>query len=120
MAGNKLVRCSIGNRVLCEKAYLATAWWERTRGLMFRKSIGPTDTIDGMLIEFCNSIHMFFMRFALDIIFLDRDNRVVKVLHNKKPWTMSWFYWRATKVLELPVGKGDNIQVGEQIRVEYV
>jgi uncharacterized membrane protein (UPF0127 family) len=59
---------------------------------------------DGLWIEPCNSIHMFFMRFAIDAVFLDRDNRVKRVLRNLKPWRVSPIVFGARTVVELPAG----------------
>ena len=120
MEQNKIMKCFIGDIVLCDKAYAAKTLWERTKGLMFRKSIGPTDPIDGMMIYFCNSVHTFFMRFPLDLLFLDNSNKVIKVIHNKKTWRMTWFYFKATRVLELPIGMAENIKEHDVIEVEYV
>jgi len=87
----------------------------RIIGLMFRRQ--PVDS-DGLLLEPCNSIHTFFMRYALDIVFLNKNNEVVKVLRNLKPWRMTWIYFRASKTLELPAGnlplavkEGDILEV---------
>lgn len=73
----------------------------RIIGLMFKKN----PAADGLLLEPCNSIHTFFMRYSLDIVFLNGSNQVVKIIHNLKPWRMTWIYWKAKKTLELPAGK---------------
>jgi uncharacterized membrane protein (UPF0127 family) len=116
----KIMRYKIGSTVICSKCYWASSFWERTKGLMFKKSIGPTENIDGMLIDYCNSVHTFFMRFPLDLVFLTKDNRVVKVIKNKRPWLMTWFYFGAVKVLELPSGQANGIKINDQLEVEYV
>ena len=54
-----------------------------------------------MLILKCNAIHTFFMSFSIDATFYDRQNRIVKVVRNIRPWTLLvWGGWRAVKVLE--------------------
>jgi uncharacterized membrane protein (UPF0127 family) len=91
----------------------------RIIGLMFRKA-PPLDS-DGLLLEPCNSIHTFFMRYALDIVFLDRKNEVVKILRNLKPWRMTLIYFKARKTLELPAGKLPlNIREGDILEVQNV
>jgi len=57
---------------------------------------------------------MWFMRFPIDVIFLDGKNRVVGLKRNVKPWGMAWS-WRGTKTLELPVGTiaSTSTQVGD-------
>ncbi len=73
----------------------------RIIGLMFRK----TPATDGLLLDPCNSIHTFFMRYPLDVVFLNHSNEVVKIIRELKPWRMTWIYWKAKKTLELPAGK---------------
>lgn len=102
------------NFILGEDIRSATTFGERLQGLMFRKQmIG-----DGLLLEPCASVHNCFVRFPIDVVFLDRDNTVVKVLRNFKPWRFSWFYFGARRALELPSGKvpadiikGDELEV---------
>ena len=71
---------------------------DRARGLIGRPE--PA-TGEGMLIERCNAIHTFFMRYPIDATFLDRENRVVKTVCSIRPWTpLVWGGFRAAKVLE--------------------
>jgi uncharacterized membrane protein (UPF0127 family) len=79
---------------------IATSFAARSQGLLGRAGLKP-DT--GLLIDPCSSIHMWFMRFPIDVIFLDKKNRVVGLRRNIKPWGMAWS-WRGVKTLELPVG----------------
>ncbi len=116
----KYIKCSIGDTVLCYRGIWAKSLWSRTKGLMLKKSLGSDGDIDGMLIDYCNSVHTFFMRFSLDLVFISKENKVVKILLNKRPWRMTWFYFKAVKVLELPVGCADRIMLDDKIEVEYV
>ena len=87
--------------ILGFKAKVAHTFWERTRGLIGTKSLAPDE---GLLIEKCNAIHMCFMSFPIDAYFLDKDDKVVKVVRNIPPWKLFvWGGWRATKVLETAV-----------------
>lgn len=117
---SKYISCKVKEIVLCKKCFCATSILERTKGLMFKHSLGEKNDIDGMLINYCNSVHTFFMRFPLDLVFIGADNKVVKVIQNKRAWTMTWFYWKAVKVLELPAWKASGIKIDDQIEVEYV
>jgi uncharacterized membrane protein (UPF0127 family) len=83
-------------------------------GLMFRARL---DAGGGMWITPCNGIHMWFMRFPIDAVFLDRQERVVKVYPRLRRWTMVPFVWGAHSVLELPAGTVDglNLAKGEQL-----
>jgi uncharacterized membrane protein (UPF0127 family) len=71
----------------------------------------------GLWIVPCESIHMFFMKFALDVIYIDRKLRVKKVVRNLKPWGMSACL-SAHSVIELPVGTIDRTgtQAGDELR----
>lgn len=93
----------------------ATTFSERGIGLMFRKEMG---NIDGLLIEPCNSIHNCFVRFPIDVLFLDHRNKIVKIIRGFKPWRFSWIYLRSKKVLELPAGKiPDYVKEGDSVEV---
>jgi len=63
---------------------------------------------------------MFFMRFAIDVVFLDRAGRVIRISHNLRPWRLSPIVWGARKALELPAGCAAQTltEVGDQIALE--
>lgn len=80
------------------RARVARTFVERARGLIGAKSLPPGE---GMLILKCNAIHTFFMSFPIDATFLDKNNNIVKVVRNIRPWRLLvWGGWRAVKVLE--------------------
>ncbi len=82
------------------KAKVAHTFAERARGLIGRPR--PADG-EGMLIEKCNAIHTFFMKYPIDATFLDREGRVVRVVRDIQPWRLLvWGGFRAAKVLETP------------------
>ena len=87
--------------VVVERCLVADRPVARMKGLLGRKDL-PRD--EGILIRPCNSIHMMFMRFAIDALFLDRDGRVVKVRENVRPWRFA-FSRRARAVVELAAGE---------------
>ncbi|MBS4200971.1 DUF192 domain-containing protein [Bacillus sp. FJAT-49732] len=88
--------------------------WKRLKGLLFYKE--PIKE-EGLLITPCNSIHMFFMRFAIDVVFLDQANKVVKVVSGLQPWKMVPPVRNAYATLELPTGTitHQHISVGDTI-----
>jgi len=89
-------------RVAVERLYVADTWWSRFRGLQFRREF-PAGC--GLLLSPCSSIHMFWMRFAIDLIFLSGDGRVVEVRHNVRPWRVAVAREQAaTAALEVPAG----------------
>jgi uncharacterized membrane protein (UPF0127 family) len=73
----------------------------RLFGLIPRRGIGPEE---GLWLEPCAMIHMCFMSFAIDAVFLDREMRVLRVL-TLKPWRFSPWVPGARGVLELPAGR---------------
>ena len=81
------------------KAKVARTLFARMKGLIGTKRLPPGE---GMLILRCNAIHTFFMSFPIDAIFLDREDRVLKVVRNIRPWRLFvWGGFRAVKVLEV-------------------
>lgn len=106
---------SSSNKVIAENMKRATQSFDRLMGLMFRKSM---EGFDGLWIEPCNSIHTFFCRFPLDILFLDSMNQVIAIKRNLSPWRMTRLYFGGRSVLELKGGSlpaevkvGDNLEV---------
>jgi uncharacterized membrane protein (UPF0127 family) len=74
----------------------------------------------GLLIYGCSGIHMMFMRFPIDAVFVDKKGVVVKIYERLLPWIgMVPFVWRADKVAELPVGtiRRHAIKPGDQLQV---
>ncbi|NLP13082.1 MAG: DUF192 domain-containing protein [Clostridium sp.] len=100
--------------VLSMNTIIADTFTKRFLGLMFKSSL-PDNS--GLLIEPCNSIHMFFMKFSLDIVFIDRDDRVIHLIENLPPWRCSKIVFGSRRVLELPVGtiKKSNTCVGDKL-----
>jgi uncharacterized membrane protein (UPF0127 family) len=86
------------------------------RGLLGRASL---DDDEGMLFRPAGSIHMFFMRFAIDAVFLDRDYAVVDVVHDLKPWRMA-SRRGAKMVVELPVGGGSDLRPGDRLSLATI
>ena len=110
--------------VLCERLEDAGGLGGQSRGLLGRVSLEPGT---GMLFENGRFtpmmwMHMFFMRFAIDIVFLDRRDRVVKINRNLKPWRVSSMVFGARRALELPAGAAalSATQAGDQIKLESV
>jgi uncharacterized protein len=75
--------------------------WSRLVGLLGRSSLAAGE---GLWIEPCSSIHMFFMRFAIDAVFVDRSATVTRVVSNLGPWRIAYGGRGAHAVLEVPVG----------------
>lgn len=79
----------------------ATGFFERSKGLLGRKAMNRGE---GLLIDPCSGIHMFFMAFPIDAVFVAKDGTVVHLVQAIKPWRISRYVFGARAVLELPVG----------------
>jgi uncharacterized membrane protein (UPF0127 family) len=98
-----------GGEVVCERCVVADSIWLRTKGLLGRASLPDGE---GILLRPGSSIHMFFMRFPIDAVFLDRELRVLGVAADLKPWRMA-SKRGAKAVLELPAGTCERRGVRE-------
>lgn len=87
-----------GETILCR---IAETFWTRFMGLMGRARLPHRE---GLLIRPCNSIHMFFMRFPIDVVFLDRDYRIVKLIRSLEPGKVVGIVQGAVQVLEVVAG----------------
>lgn len=102
--------------MLSENCRVADSFFKRFLGLMGKKRMEPGS---GLWIVPCNSIHMFFMRFPIDAVFLDKDLRVAEVIENLKPWQVSRLVGNACSVLELPAGtaKATGTRPGNRVEI---
>jgi hypothetical protein len=103
--------------VVASEARIVSNWWGRLRGLLGEKSLAPGAA---MVLSPCDSIHMFGMRFPLDVLFADSDGVVVGVIENIRPWRMTKRYRTAVCAVELPVGAiaDSNTEQGDALRFE--
>jgi uncharacterized protein len=87
--------------VVCERCLLAETPLARMRGLLGRSSFPAGE---GLLLRPAASVHTAFMRFPIDVVFLDSADRVLKVVGSLPPWKMAACRGSRT-VLELPAGE---------------
>jgi len=102
---------------LSEKAEMANTPLARMKGLLGRDALLENEAL---IIKPCNSVHTFFMRFAIDAVFLSKDNIVVGLLQNLKPYRLSPIYFNAFLVIELPPGviKASSTQINDKIDLD--
>jgi hypothetical protein len=101
---------------LADKAWAARGFWPRLVGLLGRSGLAQGEAL---LLEPCSSVHTAFMRFPIDVIYLDREAKVVKVAPRMKPFRMGGVLRGARSVIELPAGviertgtaRGDEVQI---------
>lgn len=117
MKGRRAVHVRSG-KVLAEDLEMPSTFIGRGLGLMFRSRLEPGR---GMWLIPCNGIHMMFMNFAIDAVFLDSMERVKKVYRQLPAWYgLVLLEWGAHSVLELPPGSTADIdlQRGDQILIQ--
>jgi uncharacterized protein len=109
--------------------------WNQTRSTVLGRAIEVADTSakrrtgllkhkkleagQGLWIVPCESVHTFFMKFAIDLVYVDRQNRVRKVRHAVPPWRMSACL-AAHSILELPAGTAaeTGTERGDELKIE--
>lgn len=97
--------------------HLATTFWQRFCGLMMRRPLPPATAL---LIAPCNSIHMCFMRFDIDAVYLDKNGRILKITRHLRPWLGLSACWHAHSVLEMTAGQADalGLQTGQEFTTQ--
>jgi uncharacterized membrane protein (UPF0127 family) len=118
-----LVRNQTRETILAEAADVADTSAKRRTGLLKHTRLEPGE---GLWIIPCESVHTFFMKFAIDLVYLDKNRKVRKVRHALGPWRLSACL-SARSVLELPAGTvartgtvaGDELGI-EKLAVEKI
>lgn len=103
--------------VVAERARLAASFWSRLCGLMGRRSLAEGEAL---LLSPCSSVHTLFMRFPIDVVFLDSGNRVVKVVSELCPFRAAVAPGSARSALELAAGAATRAQVEPGDRLALV
>jgi len=102
---------TVGTRIRVARSFAA-----RTVGLLRTPTL---EQGEGLWIEHAPSIHMFFMRYPIDAVFLAADGKVTKVVANLRPWRVVWWARGARDCLELPAGAAAaaGIEVGDRLTI---
>jgi len=102
--------------VIGDRIRVASSSLDRMVGLLRTPELKSGE---GLWIERSPSIHMFFMPYAIDAVFVSKDGRVTKIAANLKPWRVVWWARGARDCLELPVGAvaASGTQVGDELRL---
>lgn len=93
---------------------IAASFWSRLVGWQFR---GKPTAGEGLLLAPCNAIHTCFVRFAMDVLFLDRGGAVLEVRRNLRPWRLAFGPRNSYSVIELLAGAAE-VQPREVLRLE--
>jgi len=105
------------NSTIASQVEVARNPWQRVKGLLGRKGLAQKEAL---VITHCQSIHMVFMKFPIDVIFCDTQNKVVGLCVNIKPFCFSPLFFKASYAIELPVGSvaASKTQIGDQIEIK--
>lgn len=102
--------------VLIPSLWVARDFFSRFLGLMGRKGLSPEEAL---LFPRCNSIHTFFMRFPIDVIFLDEKNVIVEVIERMPAWRMLLPRRAAKHTLEMAGGRAKALGLTKGIVLEW-
>jgi len=103
--------------ILADNAIIAGSFLKRVKGLLGRRVFNYGQAI---VLRPCNSVHTFFMRFPIDILFINRDNIVVKAISGFAPFRFSPICLTSRFVIELPAGRIESTLTsqGDQLILE--
>lgn len=105
-------------KILSQQTKCADDFLLRLKGLMFSRKMAG---FDGLILEPCSSIHTFFMKFTIDAIFINKENTVVAIYRNMKPWKLTPLIFKARKVLELAGGSTPSfVKEGDKLGIECI
>ncbi|HHY83864.1 MAG TPA: DUF192 domain-containing protein [Clostridiales bacterium] len=110
-----MYRAKINNIVILNSVTVAENFFVRLKGLMFKKNI-PKEY--GLWIKPANGIHTHWMRFSIDILYLDCDQNIIRVYKNIPPWRIIPPVWGVVSVLEMNAGVAEEVWEGEHIVFE--
>ncbi len=93
---------------------MADTPWQRFMGLMGKRELAADA---GLCLRPCSSIHMFFMRIAVDAVFVDKDDLVVRIYPSLRPWRVTRVVRKAKACIELPAGSlvSAGVKIGDRL-----
>ncbi len=112
--------CIIANlslgRVVARNAKIAATFWTRLKGLLGKTHLPPTD---GLLLKKCGSIHTFFMKFPIDVAYLDKNMVVAAIYPAVRPWRTLPGARGGVHTLEMAAGAFSlaGLEVGHRLEV---
>ncbi len=102
--------------VIASKVRMADNFWTRFRGLMLAGKLAPGEAL---AFRPGGTIHMMFMRFAIDVVFMDADGKVLKVGRNVKPWIgISTAPRRTKSMIEMAAGAAGGVEAGQVLELQ--
>lgn len=104
------------NNLIADDVKAAQNFFARSFGLLSRKSISDGE---GLIIKPCCSIHTFFMKFSIDVLFIERNGNIIALYQNVQPWRILPIHLNSHYVIELASGTicAKNIEKGNLITI---
>lgn len=104
---------SCKDQIIADSVRWADTFWKRFIGLMGKKTM---EKGEGLLLKNCSSIHCFFMRFPIDVVYLSEDWTVLEI-ETLKPWSLGSRIKKARHTLELAAGSVIPYIIGEKLEI---
>lgn len=107
---------SSGAVLLVDQLEIAESFWARGKGLLGRKNLEPQQAL---WIRPCNNIHTFFMKFAIDCIFVDKKMEIKNLAKNIGPFRFVGPFWKSHSVIETSAGliEAKKLEIGDHLYV---
>ena len=102
--------------ILAPRLEIARTAWQRSVGLIGRARM---EEGDALWLRPCNGIHTFGLRFAIDVLFLDREGKALRIASDVRPCRVRGPVWGAKTVVELPAGAlaKAGVRIGERFEI---
>lgn len=108
---------STQNNLITDDVKVAETFFTRSVGLLSKKSVSSNEAL---VIKPCCSIHTFFMKFPIDVLFIGKNGNIIELYENVKPWRILPIHLASKYVLELCAGQisAKNIKKGDIIHID--
>jgi uncharacterized membrane protein (UPF0127 family) len=114
----RVIHQKSGN-VLGKNIIAATSFWRRLRGYMFFEK--PPQSFDGLYFPQCKLVHNSFVRFPIDVVFIDKAHAIVAIIRGFRPWSFSRIYFKAAHAIEFPAGTvNESVVPGDKLSLEFL
>jgi uncharacterized membrane protein (UPF0127 family) len=100
-------------QVLAARLYSPRGFWGRGLGLLARPPLRPGEAL---WLNPCGSIHTWGMRYAIDVVFVDRDLQVLRVARGLRPWRIGWAPGGVRSAIEFPAGAA-RVEAGDRLKI---
>ncbi len=101
-----------GGYTLLSHGQPADGFWSRFKGLMGKRSLGQGE---GVLIYPCSSVHTWFMRMPIDVVYVSRQDEVVAIDRGLRPWRIGRLHRGVRYVVEVAAGVAAQVRPGDRL-----